>query len=119
MSGKATKIRTLDDVAKFDRGLIGRTFERAMQDVAADICERPTHEKPRKVTLTVTMEPELDADKRGLRSVLLSFDVKTAVPSQATPSYSVGVNKKGDIVAVASDLEDVDDETPSVKGGAH
>lgn len=79
-----------------DGGRIGEAFAQELKRVALDCDDRPTDNKPRKVTLEAVLVP-IPQDG-ALDSVAAKFQVTSSVPKRRSKQYNLGFRHGGKLV---------------------
>ena len=89
-----TKVRSVADVGKMDRGVVDVLFSRALAVVQADVEDRPAVKKARKITLEVAFTP-VCSTQGTLETVQVETEVKTTTPVNRTRMVSMVLDDDG------------------------
>jgi len=79
---------SLKSLADIDAGRVREAFEQAIARCEADCKDRPAVEAARKVTLTVSMSPVIEADGE-MGSCNLQFQITDSVPMRKSKVYNM------------------------------
>lgn len=100
----------LDTLSALDGGKAVVAFDQHTRRATQDIADRPGDKSPRKVTLTITLTPVLQAD--GLcNEVDAQIEVSSTVPKHRTKPYSFGLNHNGMLIFNADSPDNVNQST--------
>lgn len=86
---------TLEQLARMDGGRAGALFGRALDRCYADCEDLPTLDKPRKITLVVTVRPVATENGKALDSVSIETSCKEALPTRTTREYNAVADRDG------------------------
>ena len=89
---------TIDNLGDLDDGTIRHVVNTALQEALDDCDGRPMLEKDRKVTLTVSFVPVLDAQTGAMKGVATDVEVKTKIPARKGNGDYLRTNIRGDHV---------------------
>jgi len=89
-----------------DNGKIPAAFDVHLQKCLLDLQYRPADDKPRTITMTVKIHPEMEeGENGGLAGVLMQAQVKSKMPEHKSKVYQMDVRKKkGQPQAVFSEI---------------
>lgn len=77
----ARKMFKTESLSELDNGIMSRTLDKELANIAKHCDQRPTEDKPRKVQLTLSMVPVADPENpQSCEYVLVTWDIKTTVP---------------------------------------
>lgn len=95
----------LQQLAMLDNGKVAAIFARELRHVVTDCVDRPTDDKARKITMTVSVVPQ-ECD--GVcETVEAEVQIKSSVPDRRTRPYQLAVNARGDVIVNDASPEDV------------
>jgi len=77
-------LKSLDDLKNVQSGALNAKFEQSLQEVLADMQDRPALLKLRKVVVTLTFVPVPDTDGGLLASVNFQGTVEKSIPKHRT-----------------------------------
>lgn len=113
---------TLANIELIDDGVISREWSHKLNQLRADMADRPMVMKPR----TITLEMELVPSRSSTMAADIKFKIKTKVPPAGSRVYEVGVGQTGLSFNPASphnvnqrtldEIDRVDKETGEVLG---
>lgn len=89
----ATERFTLTSLASMDQGRIALAFEAALSRCNEDCKDRPGVKAARKVTITATLQPNMEGD--DLDSVNVTFHISDNVPKRASKAYNMAAGRDG------------------------
>lgn len=96
---------TLEQLARLDNGKVAAVFARELRHVVSDCIDRPTDDKARKITMTVSVTPQ-ECD--GVcETVEAEVTIKSSVPDRRTRPYQLAVDAKGDAIVNDASPDDV------------
>jgi hypothetical protein len=84
----------LETIPRLDKK-IAVLFDRQMQRICDDCCDRPTDKTARRLTVEFIVEPILDPDNLQCDTVRLTVEAKAKIPVYRTPVYQCLVTNKG------------------------
>lgn len=93
---------------ELDDGSVGVAVDQAIRQMYLDIEDRPALKTARTMTLTLTMKPVID-DRKTLKDVRASIDVKTNVPKKGVEVIMHTTPKDGGGLIYNSTLLDTPD----------
>lgn len=70
---------TIDNIGDIDDGVVRKLADRALAEALADCDSRPMLKKPRKVEITVALEPVVE-EGVGMKGVRATVSVRPTVP---------------------------------------
>jgi hypothetical protein len=91
---------SLDTLNQVDYGKASIAFQRLVRQAVQDCMDRPVLKKPRKVQLTMTINPVtvINGNTIDCESVKGSFQMKILLPNMETDPIDFGIRNNGDIV---------------------
>lgn len=96
----ATKL-TLASLGELDRGRVGHCVQLSIEAAVKDCRDRPGLKVARKITITVSIDPQMDEEEELAGNELLdahvSVEVATKFPSRKSRTYSMGLTKRSAI----------------------
>lgn len=95
-------------LAHIDGGRVRVGLDEAIRRAYSDCEDRPGLKKARKVTLEITITPEIEGE--NLDSCTVEFDVKERIPARSSKSYNMRAGSGGLLFNELSP-EDVDQGT--------
>ena len=97
----------LENIPHLDGGKISEAWKQAIERGIADCLDRPEVEKPRTITMTVQLSPEVE---RGVcDSVNARFSFKDGMPSRDSRAYNLGLrHRQNQTFLIFNDLSDDD-----------
>lgn len=84
-------------IENLDLGELERSINAALSEVALDVHERPDVQKPRTITIKVSLTPELHETPEGLQNYPgITYEVRTTKPAKAVTGMKgfIGVNEQ-------------------------
>lgn len=109
----------MKSIGDLDEGRVGIAVNNALNQIAHDLKCRPGVEKVRKMTITLTMKPQIDADGL-LASVDIGKTIKTTLPDTQGHITNAKVSTDGELVWNDASPDDIAqstlDEVASVDG---
>lgn len=85
-------------LATLDGGRIAAALERELKQAVQDCRDRPAEKKARKVTLQIEIAPEVVDNTADLCTIGLQCQIQARFPSRASRTYSMDVQKNGNLV---------------------
>lgn len=100
----------LDNLSELDGGKAALAFEQHVRRAAIDCMDRPGDNKPRKVTLEVSLTPVMQPNGDCVE-VEAQIQARSTVPPHKTKAYSFGLRKNGVIVFNPDSPDAIDQQT--------
>jgi hypothetical protein len=89
-------------LAHLDRGTLAVALEQALQQAARDCIDRPTDDRARTVTVTISLKPkpEYDEETRSVEIVGAEgqYKVRCAVPDRESKPLDFGLTSDGSLI---------------------
>ena len=100
----------MDTIGKLDEGRVAVAVNNALAQIAHDLNRRPGVDKARKLTLTLTMKPQIDSDGL-LGSVDIGKTIKATLPDTQGHITNAKVNASGELVWNDASPDDIKQST--------
>lgn len=98
-----------DGLKNYAGGSLALQYEQHMQRALHDCLDRPFEEKPRTVTLTISISPMVDEQTRNCYEVKTECEVASAVPKHRSRLIACKVREDGEkVLAMFNDLAEYD-----------
>jgi hypothetical protein len=89
-------------LAKLDRGTLAVALEQALQTAARDCIDRPTDNRARVVTVTISLKPKAEYDDQTRAMDITGADgqykVKCTVPDRESKPLDFGLQQDGSLI---------------------
>lgn len=82
---------TLENIHLIDEGVVSEEWMHKLNQIRADISDRPMLMKPRTITLEMELTPSADSTM----AVDVRFKIKNKVPPSGSRVYEMGVGQMG------------------------
>lgn len=88
------RLFTLDTLGDLDDGTTRLLVDQALSDALADCDARPALDKPRRIVMTLEMQPVLN-QAGGMKGVQAEMSVKLSIPASVTRGEYLPTNVNG------------------------